>query len=97
MPQNMTKDEQDWIDAILELGCICCILQGLGDTPPQVHHILGFGKRRLGHAFSIPLCQSHHSSGIKTHLFVSRHPWKAEFTKRYGTDEELLEKVKSLI
>jgi hypothetical protein len=28
---------------------------------------------------------------------VSRHPWKKEFEKRYGTELELLEQVKTLV
>jgi hypothetical protein len=43
------------------------------------------------------LCPTHHRLGIKTNLFVSRHPWKREFERRYGTEMELLDKVKALL
>ena len=30
-------------------------------------------------------------------LWVSRHPWKKEFEKRYGTEQELLDQVKEIL
>jgi hypothetical protein len=32
--------------------------------------------------------------GVKNAEYVSRHPWKKEFEKRYGTEWELFEQVK---
>jgi hypothetical protein len=34
--------------------------------------------------------------GENNQLLVSRHPWKKEFEKRYGTEWELLEQVQKL-
>ena len=45
----------------------------------------------------LPLCYRHHREGGNNELFASRHPYKKEFEKRYGTEEELLEKVEQLL
>ncbi len=46
---------------------------------------------------TIPLCYRHHREGVNNDMYVSRHPYKTEFVKRYGTEEELLQKVKDLL
>jgi len=45
---------------------------------------------------TIPLCPNHHRLGVNSPEYVSRHPWKKEFERRYGTEWELFEKVKKL-
>ena len=95
--ENPDKRERAWMRAVVDLGCIVCILEGLGHTPAVVHHILGKGGRRLGHLESIPLCHGHHASGECTDRCVSRHPWKNRFYKRYGTEIFLLSKTRGLI
>ena len=57
-----TKEEADWMDSILEYGCIACRMDGNGINPPCVHHILR-GGQRIGHLFTIPLCPGHHVAG----------------------------------
>lgn len=75
---------------VAQLPCIVCVKTGNGNTPAQVHHILRGGKR-LGHYYTIPLFEPHHKSGLNTPELVSRHPWKREFERRYGTELELFE------
>ena len=74
---------------VAALGCCVCRNQGLGITPASPHHIVAGGKR-LGHLYTIPLCFRHHQEGSNNEQWVSRHPHKAEFEARYGTEESLL-------
>ena len=84
-----TKAERAWMDAISQLPCCVC-----GSGPVHVHHILS-GGRRIGHLSTIPLCFNCHASGRNDEQVVSRHPWKREFEKRYGTEQQLLERVRA--
>ncbi len=89
-----TKEEADWMARIVDRGCVAC---DLDVGPPRkavaVHHILRGGVR-MGHLYTLPLCDpGHHQNGAQFGM-VSRHPWKARFEKRYGTEIELLEKLR---
>lgn len=84
-----TVEEADWMSRIVAHGCIACILDGCAPRETAVHHILR-GGRRIGHLYSLPLCQpGHHMDGQSLGM-VSRHPWKQQFEARYGTELELL-------
>ena len=84
------------MDSISQVGCIVCKLLYDAYTPAEIHHI--DGKTKPGcHLLTIPLCYEHHREGANNDLYVSRHPFKAEFEKRYGTEMELLEKLKELV
>ena len=87
-----TVEERAWLDWIVAYGCVACRIDGLGVVPPAVHHML-FGGRRMGHLFSLPLCQPGHHMDGGTGM-VSRHPWKARFEERYGSEESLLLRLK---
>ncbi len=90
-----TIEEADWMRRISALGCIACILDGQAPRPTAVHHILR-GGQRMGHLFTIPLCQpGHHMDGGNIGI-VSRHPFKARFEKRYGSELDLLRRVQVL-
>ena len=84
---------EEWYRKLQEFGCIICFKEGRGKTPPDMHHILKAG-RRVDDFHTIPLCFHHHRSGENNTKFVSRHPWRREFEKRYGTEWELFEKLK---
>lgn len=88
-----TKAEQQWMDAITDLGCIVCLMADRGYVPPCVHHMLR-GGRRIGHLSTIPLCHLHHQGGMNTPMYVSRHPFKREFERRYGSEEFLLKETR---
>jgi hypothetical protein len=92
-----TIDEKAWFDAIQQLGCIVCLNEELGVSPADIHHIHKNGNRRVSHLHTIPLCPLHHRSGHNTPDYVSRHPWKREFERRYGTEWDLWEQVKQRI
>jgi hypothetical protein len=85
----MTPSDQRHIENVISLGCLVCRLTGKGATPAEFHHLLRNG-RRLGHRYGIPLCYVHHRSGRNDDAATSRHPWRKEFEKRYGTENDLL-------
>lgn len=89
--------ERAWMDRIASFGCIVCWLQHGVRMPPAVHHILS-GGRRMGHLYTIPLCDpGHHQGGDKVGNMISRHPWKARFEDAYGTELELLERMRAIL
>ena len=91
-----TKAEAAWMNNVALLGCVVCHNTGHGFVPCHVHHILKSG-RRNGHLNTIGLCPTHHDSGLNNPQFVSVHPWKREFEKRYGTQAALLKQTRELI
>jgi hypothetical protein len=89
---SATVEEKKWLEAIVSFGCVACWLDGSPSRPPAVHHLLR-GGLRVGHLYSLPLCDpGHHQSGQQFGL-VSRHPWKTRFETKYGTEQELLNKL----
>lgn len=91
-----TIEERAWMDAITTIGCIACLMEGRPGVPGAVHHLLR-GGRRIGHLHSICLCDPGHHQGGQTLGVISRHPWKARFEARYGTEAALLARSKALI
>lgn len=88
-----TKAEREWMAWVTEFGCIACYIDGNYGEPCAVHHIVS-GNRRMGHLFSIGLCDpGHHQNGWSRGM-ISRHPWKALFEEKYGTEMELLERLR---
>lgn len=81
--------ERAWMDWIVARGCIACQRDGLGHRAAAVHHILR-GGRRMGHLYTLPLCDPGHHQGGQPLGMVSRHPWKARFEERYGSELSLL-------
>lgn len=91
-----TADERAWMDAIVAYGCIACRMEGYGFRPAAVHHILR-GTVRMGHKFTLPLCDpGHHQNGQQFGM-VSRHPWKERFEARYGTEMGLLSTLQGVL
>lgn len=80
------------MERVAALGCVVCRNLGLGPSLAEVHHVLRSG-RRQSHKHVIPLCWPHHRGGMNTPELVSRHPWRKEFERRYGTEQQLLEQV----
>jgi hypothetical protein len=91
-----TVAEKAWMDAITSLGCIACHIDGHPGTPAAVHHLLR-GGQRIGHLFTIPLCDPGHHQNGQAIGKVSRHPWKARFEAQYGTEMELLDLSQQLV
>ena len=91
-----TADERRWLNAIADMGCIACRVDGHFGVPAEIHHIVS-GGRRLGHLHSIPLCPGHHRDGAGIPGLVARHPWKARFEAQYGSEEYLLSLARELL
>ncbi len=91
-----TVEESRWMDAIVAYGCIACRLDGMAPRPTAVHHILR-GGQRIGHRYTLPLCDPGHHKDGQAFGLVSRHPWKARFEKRYGNELDLHAKVEQAI
>ena len=88
MAKYKTKSERDYMSKVADLGCICC------GQPAELHHPrkhTGLGLRS-SHFDVIPLCPTHHRLGK-----VSIHLGKAQFEHKFGTEKELLKKVKKAL
>ena len=83
------KVERERLKTIGEMPCYACFQDGV-ETQSEVHHI----RKNTGlsirpdHKFTIPLCPKLHRFGK-----VSVHLGKKAFVERYGTEQEILEKV----
>ncbi len=87
-----TAAEKRYMAQSCALGCIVCWMTEGVQSPASPHHLEG--KTKPGaHFRSIPLCFEHHQSGVNSDRYVSVHPWKAEFYRRYGSEQELLNRV----
>lgn len=81
---------------VVMLGCIVCLEYHQVYSPPEIHHT--DGKTKEGAHFKIlGLCYNHHRAGQDNEHFTSRHPNKKRFEKRYGTEQELMEKTRERI
>lgn len=93
-----TRLEKRWMEAITQIGCIVCLLfEKAPGTPGAVHHLLS-GGLRIGHLSTICLCDpGHHQNAPAGSEKISRHPYKARFEARYGSEESLLAKTRELV
>ena len=83
------KVERERLKTISEMPCYACFIDGK-EVSSEVHHIrnhTGMGLRP-SHFDTIPLCSGHHRTNK-----ISVHLGKKEFERRYGTEQEILEKV----
>lgn len=82
--------------AIVEIGCCVCQREGLGATPPEIHHLLTgrAGFRRNGDDMTIGLCPYHHRHGGNGEAV---HAGKRTFEATHGTELELLEWTNRMI
>ena len=93
-----TMMEREHMRNVRDLGCIVCQLEGLFGVPAEIHHIEGKTKKN-SHLKILPLCFNHHRAGYdgEKNNFISRHPYKARFTEKYGSEYDLLKKVQKLL
>ena len=83
------KAEREYMSKVANHGCIACEIDGKISLA-EIHHIrnhTGMGLRP-SHFDTIPLCSGHHRTNK-----ISVHLGKKEFERRYGTEQEILEKV----
>ena len=89
-----TAEEKQWMDRIVQVGCIVCRRFYGQYTPAEVHHLDGKTKPDA-HLKSIGLCPNHHR--INGRGWVTRHPNKAVFEAKFGPEDELLAITQALI
>lgn len=91
-----TAEEDRHMKKVVQLGCICCRLDMGVFSPAEIHHLRG--KTEDGAHFDvIPLCPAHHRYGNDNSLYTSRHPYKARFEQRYGSEQCLKQKTDKLL
>lgn len=86
----MTNDEKEYQRRVREIGCIIC------ERPASIHHIragVGVGQKS-GEYDVLPLCPDHHQHGG---YGVAFHAGKVAWECAFGTERELLKKVKELL
>ncbi|HEN3600162.1 TPA: hypothetical protein U5E25_001602 [Yersinia enterocolitica] len=94
----MKKAEKVHVAAVVAIGCIACYVDsGELETPAEVHHVrAGCGGAQRSSWFKIlPLCTDHHRHGENGKIAI--HRGSKTFSAKYGTEEELLILVESLI
>ena len=75
---------------VQELGCIVCRKMYGNFRDAEIHHLVD---KKRDHFRVLPLCMEHHRGGKDSGMFISRHPYKARFEKKYGSEADLLELV----
>jgi hypothetical protein len=95
------SSEDERYRGLQELGCIACLKRG-NWSAPDIHHLnLGghAGGKRRGWRFTIPLCPPHHRGVMwREELYgpsLALHPRR--FREVFGSDDELLAEVNSLL
>jgi hypothetical protein len=88
--KRLTKAEKQHYARLTEIGCLLCF------QPAEIHHIrhgMGMGQRN-DYLNTIPLCPSHHRTGG---YGVAYHAGRVAFEQNFGTELELLEKLKGYL
>lgn len=95
---KMTKAEAAHLSRLAAFGCIACYLDGNAGTPAEMHHIReGKGMaQRASHFECIPLCPAHHR-GTMHPVVPSVHLSPFAFKAQYGTEYDLMTKVRALV
>jgi len=86
----MKKLEKQHLAKVAELGCIIC------KSPAEIHHPrkgAGMGQKS-SHFDAIPLCHVHHRTGGHG---IALHAGQKTFEANFGTEMELLERVKAML
>ena len=81
--------------AVVDLGCIVCRLNGYA-TPATLHHLrhgVGMGQRQ-DDSHTLPLCPYHHQQGPRGEAI---HAGQKSFERKYGSEMDLLRMVYRLL
>lgn len=103
-----TKAQQARLDALKEMGCICCWNFHGFKAQAEIHHLVDRGTRKHsgGHDATIPLCSWHHRGlteggaqwkELTLALGPSLALSKRQFIKVFGTERQLLETVNAML
>jgi hypothetical protein len=85
---TMSKAERLYFNKVAELGCMVCKM------PAEIHHLRTDAGMGMKSKEVIPLCPTHHRNGG---YGVAIHAGRLEFEANFGTELELLEKMKGLL
>ena len=84
-----TASDLRHFNAVASLGCIIC------QKPAEIHHINSGGMgMKSGNREVIPLCHEHHRTGGHG---VAVHAGKRTWEANFGTERELLERVRDIL
>lgn len=107
-----SKSDQERLDVIHNMPCICCHIEGVRQpSPTEAHHLVdkGYRKHSGGHRATLPLCAWHHRAEDPIRLWgkermsifygpsLKYQGKRGGFADHYGTERELLAKVNELI
>lgn len=89
--RSKPKKNPKHLARVRELGCYCCRVDGLGETPASAHHIReGYGRgQKASDEEAIPLCPAHHQTGEGGVIAVHRE--YRRFVERYGSERTILD------
>ncbi|MDA8504193.1 Ref family protein [Citrobacter sp. Awk 2] len=92
MSRSKNKAEKLHLSRVVDLHCIVCRNEGLGDAPAEIHHCSsGTGMSvRADNFHVIPLCHTHHRTGGHG---VAIHAGRQSWENKFGTETELLVQV----
>ena len=85
---TMLKAEREYFNRVAELGCMICKM------PAEIHHLRTDAGMGMKSKEVIPLCPLHHRNGGHG---VAIHAGRLAFEANFGTEIELLEKMKGLL
>lgn len=91
-----TKAQQTRLDAIHELPCCACRLEGVSQpSPTEAHHLVDKGYRvhSGGHDATIPLCGWHHRGDVRGCQVLCNPPTMVNAEKAYGPSLALRKKA----
>jgi len=96
--------------ALRSIGCVVCLLLGLGYVPAAKHHLLTTGQhgngKRIGEKATVPLCDYHHQgrhvvgSAVARALYPTHGPSYADNAREFRSrwpDSVLLEETEKRI
>lgn len=76
---------------------MCCLLSfGIAEPKFEVHHMLQ-GNRRLGHWYTLPLCELHHRGRSLAGSWTSIAQGSKAFSKVHGTELDLWTKCQHML
>ena len=84
MKKAATKAENDYMDAVRELGCLIC------GRYAQIHHVTGHAYGSRSNLRVLPICADHHQNNAYGHAL---HNGTKTFEANYMTQAEMLAEV----
>lgn len=88
-----SKAEEDHKNAVAELGCLACRLNGIPDSPAEIHHVR-IASSHKDDMKVFPLCPIHHRLGM---FDIAIHESRPRFENEFMTEQEFLDWVDELL